>query len=105
MWQSKTDKHRYQISSRNSMIPFRWYLSAVEVFCHRWPASSVGFETEIADYRPSRAPLVVSSLRSRHWACPRRLQAPAGVNVPDAISVGRFSGDNHWPVLGDRWGL
>jgi hypothetical protein len=26
----------------------------------------------------------------------------AGVNVPDAIFVGRFSGDNHWPILGDR---
>ena len=45
---------------------------------------------------------VVSSLRSRHWPCPRRLQTLAGVNVPDAILVGRFSGDNHWPVLGDR---
>jgi hypothetical protein len=48
--------------------------------------------------------LAVSSLRSRHWPCPRRLQASAGVNVPDAILVGRFSGDNHWPVLGDRRG-
>jgi hypothetical protein len=46
--------------------------------------------------------LVVSSLRSRHWPCPRRLQASAGVNVPDAALVGRFSGDTHWPVLGDR---
>src|SRR5262252_9369151 len=46
--------------------------------------------------------LAVSSLRSRHWPCPRRLQDLAGINVPDAILVGRFSGDNHWPVLGDR---
>jgi len=28
--------------------------------------------------------------------------APRGVNVPDAALVGRFSGDTHWPVLGDR---
>ena len=28
-----------------------------------------------------------------------------GVNVPDAILIGRFSGDNYWPVLGDRRGL
>src|ERR1017187_2107422 len=46
--------------------------------------------------------LVVSSLRSRHWPCPRSLQASAGINVPDAILVGRFSSDNQWPVLGDR---
>ncbi len=32
----------------------------------------------------------------------RSLQASAGINVPDATLVGRFSGDNHWPVLGDR---
>ena len=38
--------------------------------------------------------LVVSSLRSRHWPCPRSLQASAGINVPDATLVGRFSGDN-----------
>jgi hypothetical protein len=24
----------------------------------------------------------------------------AGINVPDAILVGRFSGDTQWPVLG-----
>ena len=42
--------------------------------------------------------LVVSSLRSRHWPCPRGLQASAGFNVPDATLVGRFSGDNQWPV-------
>src|SRR5271163_658 len=46
--------------------------------------------------------LVVSSLRSRHWPCPRSLQASAGINVPDATLVGRFSGDTQWPVLGDR---
>ncbi len=46
--------------------------------------------------------LVGSSLRSRHWPCPRSLQASAGFNVPDATLVGRFSGDNQWPVLGDR---
>jgi hypothetical protein len=46
--------------------------------------------------------LVVSSLRSRHWTYPRSLQASAGINVPDATLVGRFSGDNQWPVLGDR---
>src|ERR1017187_7033095 len=34
--------------------------------------------------------LVVSSLRSRHWPCPRSLQASAGINVPDATLVGRF---------------
>ena len=34
--------------------------------------------------------LAVSSLRSRRWPCPRSLQAPEGVNVPDAILVGRF---------------
>jgi hypothetical protein len=27
-----------------------------------------------------------------------------GVNVPESVSVGRFSGDHHWPVLGDHWG-
>jgi hypothetical protein len=32
----------------------------------------------------------------------RGIQASAGFNVPDATLVGRFSGDNHWPVLGDR---
>jgi hypothetical protein len=37
--------------------------------------------------------LVVSSLRSRHWPCPRSLQASAGINVPDAALIGRFSGD------------
>jgi len=26
----------------------------------------------------------------------------AGINVPGLILVGRFSGDPHWPVLGDR---
>ena len=26
----------------------------------------------------------------------------AGVNVPEIVSVGRFSCDNQWPVLGDR---
>src|SRR5579862_266811 len=26
----------------------------------------------------------------------------AVVNVPEIISVGRFSGDHQWPVLGDR---
>src|ERR1039458_2879644 len=46
--------------------------------------------------------LVVSSLRSRHWPCPRSLQASVGINVPDATLVGRFSGDNQWPVFGDR---
>ena len=46
--------------------------------------------------------LVVSSLLSRHWPCPRSLQASAGFNVPDATLVGRFSGDTHWPVSGDR---
>ena len=29
----------------------------------------------------------------------------AEINVPGLILVGRFSGDHHWPVLGDRWGL
>jgi len=29
-------------------------------------------------------------------------QASAGANVPDAALVGLFSGDTHWPVLGDR---
>jgi hypothetical protein len=28
----------------------------------------------------------------------------AVVNVPERVSVGRFSGDHHWPVLGDRRG-
>jgi len=28
----------------------------------------------------------------------------AGINVPGLILVGRFSGDPHWPVLGDPWG-
>ncbi len=28
--------------------------------------------------------------------------ASSGFNVPDVTLVGRFSGDNHWPVLGDR---
>jgi len=28
----------------------------------------------------------------------------AEINVPGLILVGRFSGDHHWPVLGDRWG-
>jgi len=28
----------------------------------------------------------------------------AGVNVPELIFVGRFSGDHQWPVLGDRRG-
>jgi hypothetical protein len=28
----------------------------------------------------------------------------AEINVPGRILVGRFSGDHHWPVLGDRWG-
>src|ERR1019366_3051332 len=41
-------------------------------------------------------------LRSRHWPCSRSLQASAGINVPDAAFVGRFSGDTHWPVFGDR---
>ena len=27
---------------------------------------------------------------------------PAGFNVPNVVIVGRFSADNHWPVLGDR---
>src|SRR5579863_827117 len=26
----------------------------------------------------------------------------AVVNVPEGVSVGRFAGDHHWPVLGDR---
>jgi hypothetical protein len=30
--------------------------------------------------------------------------ASAGVNVPDAIFVGRFAGDLYWPLLGDRRG-
>ena len=29
----------------------------------------------------------------------------AEINVPGLILVGRFSGDPHWPVLGDPWGL
>jgi hypothetical protein len=28
----------------------------------------------------------------------------AEINVPGLILVGRFSGDPHWPVLGDPWG-
>src|SRR5208283_2080757 len=28
----------------------------------------------------------------------------AVVNVPESVSVGRFSGGHHWPVLGDRRG-
>jgi hypothetical protein len=30
---------------------------------------------------------------------------PIGINVPSLILVGRFSGDPHWPVLGDRRGM
>jgi len=51
-------------------------------------------------------PLVVFFLRSRRCSYRRRLQVPrAGINVPGLILVGRFSGDPHWPVLGDRWGF
>jgi hypothetical protein len=32
-----------------------------------------------------------SAVSSRHWPCPRSLQASAGINVPDAILIGRFS--------------
>jgi len=28
----------------------------------------------------------------------------AEINAPGLILVGRFSGDPHWPVLGDPWG-
>ncbi len=35
-------------------------------------------------------------------AMPTEPTSLRGINVPDATLVGRFSGDNHWPVLGDR---
>jgi len=45
----------------------------------------------------------LSSLKT--LAMPTEGTSPrAGVNVPEVISVGRFSGDHQWSVLGDRWG-
>ena len=50
--------------------------------------------------------LALSFLCSRHCSCRRSLfRLPVGVNVPGlSMFVGRFSGDHHWPVLGDRRG-
>ena len=50
--------------------------------------------------------LTLSFLCSRHCSCRRSLfRLPVGVNVPGlSMFVGRFSGDHHWPVLGDRRG-
>ena len=48
----------------------------------------------------SRGQLVVFFSSSKTLAMPHG--ASAGANVPDAALVGLFSGDTHWPVLGDR---
>jgi hypothetical protein len=62
----------------------------------RFQVRACGFATEIrslAGCAAATSPavpelrLVVSSLRSRHWPCPRSLQASAGINVPDATLV------------------
>jgi hypothetical protein len=45
-------------------------------------------------------PVLIFVLKKFYRFAKRDVSAPLGVNVPGSI-VGRFSGDPHWPDLGD----
>jgi hypothetical protein len=91
----------------SSLEPAKWQMgteTCVKTMCRTLPAT-LRIRSRPSLARPS------GSSQSDHWLFFRLAQDVADIdggylphaeiNVPGRVLVGRFSGDPHWPVLGD----